>query len=112
MSGVQVAGIVTGTVGLAGLGVGLGFGIAAKNDADIAHEFCDGNECRTQRGLDAAKDASDAASVSTVAFIAGGVLAALGITFLVAGGEDGEREVAVAPFASGETLGTSVAGQF
>ena len=116
LSGVQIAGIVTGGVGIVGIGIGVGFGLSAKSDADIAHDFCDGNDCRTQRGVDAAKSASRAATVSTISFIAGGVLAALGVTFLVAGGEGGgEREtasVSVAPYVHPDALGTNFEARF
>jgi tetratricopeptide (TPR) repeat protein len=116
LSGVQIAGIVTGGAGLVGIGIGVGFGLEAKSDADVAHDLCDGNDCRTQRGVDAAKSASRAATVSTISFIAGGVLAALGVTFLIAGGEGGtERQtagVSVAPYAEAGAIGANFEARF
>lgn len=112
LSGVQVAGIVTGAVGVAALGVGIGFGFAAKNNADVADRFCDGNACRTQRGVDASRDAANAATVSTVAFVAGGVLTLLGIAAVLLGSVDPhEREVAmlVVPYGAPGNLGALLA---
>jgi tetratricopeptide (TPR) repeat protein len=113
LTATQVAGLITGAAGLAGLGVGIGFGIAAKSDSDVAHELCDGNACSTQEGVDAAQDASRSATVSTVAFIAGGALTALGVTLLIVGarGED-ERAVSVAPALGHDLLGAVARGTF
>ena len=114
LSGVQVAGLISGGVGLAGLGVGIGFGVAAKSDADVAHEMCDGNACSTQEGVEAAEDASREAMVSTIAFIAGGALTVLGVTLLIAGGSgDGEvHAISVRPALSGDLLGAVARGTF
>ncbi len=117
LSGLQWAGLATGVVGLGGVAVGAVFGLSAKSDADTAKEECDGNNCRTQRGVDAAKDASAEATISTVSFIAGGALTVLGTVLLVAGGSSGpaERDTAglrVAPYAEPGSLGTRVSGRF
>jgi hypothetical protein len=115
LSGIQVAGIVTGAAGLAGIGVGIAFGFKAKSDADVADRFCDGNACTTQRGVDASHDASDAATVSTIAFIAGGALTLLGVTGVLMGIGGQEREVAglsVTPYAGAGNLGARVAARW
>jgi tetratricopeptide (TPR) repeat protein len=112
LSAVQVAGILTGALGVAGLGVGIGFGFAAKNNADVADRFCNGNACTTQRGVEASQDAANAATVSTIAFVAGGALALLGIAAVLLGsGGRQEREVAMlvpygAPGSAGAELAT------
>lgn len=115
LSGIQVAGIVTGAAGLAGIGVGIAFGFKAKSDADVADRFCDGNACTTQRGVDASHDASDAATVSTIAFIAGGALTLLGVTGVLMGIGGQEREVArltITPYAGAGNLGARVAARW
>ncbi len=99
------------------MGIGAGFGLAAKSSADVANEFCDGNACRSQRGVDASRDASSAATISTIGFVAGGVLSALGIvTLLVASsGDETERKVArlsLAPLTGLNVVGTQIAGQW
>ena len=86
LSGTQTAGIVMGTLGLVGVGVGAGFGLAAMSDADAANDDCDGNACRSQAGVDAANDASDKATISTIAFVAGGTFLVSGVVLLIVGG--------------------------
>jgi tetratricopeptide (TPR) repeat protein len=117
LRGTQIGGLVTGAIGVAGIALGAGFGVSAKSDADVAKESCDGNACRTQRGVAAAEEASEAATISTVAFIAGGVLTALGVTLMIAGGdaEEEAREtvrLALGPYASSSALGASLDGSF
>ncbi|HKU43521.1 MAG TPA: hypothetical protein VJR89_35405 [Polyangiales bacterium] len=115
LNGVQLAGLISGAAGIAALGVGVGFGIAAKSDADVAHEMCDGNQCSTQEGVDAALAADRAATVSTVAFIAGGTLVAIGVTFLLVGSSGGSQEharLSVSPAAGPGLLGLRTAGTF
>jgi hypothetical protein len=117
ITGVQVLAIVALTAGVTSLGIGGGFGLAAKSDAEVANEFCDGNACRSQRGVDASRDASSAATISTIGFIAGGVLSSLGIvTLLVASsGDETERNVArlsLSPLAGPNVVGTQLAGQW
>jgi tetratricopeptide (TPR) repeat protein len=115
LSSTQLAGIVTGVVGVAGVGVGMGFGVAARSDADIAHGLCDDNVCVSQRGVTAAKDAKRAATISTVSFIAGGALLATGMALILFGPSDGPREIATfhfLPYADRDTLGTQLAGRW
>jgi hypothetical protein len=73
--------IATGA-GAIGLLAGAAFGltaISAKGDRDAR---CDANNLCDQEGLDKDKDARNAATVSTIGFIAGGVLTAGGL-FLI-----------------------------
>lgn len=118
LTGVQWAGIATGIVGLGGVAVGTVFGLNARSNADTAKEDCVGNDCRTQRGVDAAKDGAREADISTVAFIAGGALTAVGVILLVVGGGSSappERDSArlfVSPYAGPGSLGTQVSGRF
>jgi hypothetical protein len=113
----QVLGILALTVGVTSLGIGGGFGWAAKSDSEVADEFCNGNACRSQRGVDASRDASSAATISTIGFIAGGVLSTLGVmTLLIASSDDEtERKVAslsLAPLTGPNVVGTQIAGQW
>jgi serine/threonine-protein kinase len=70
----RTAGVVLAGVGVVGLGVGGFFGIQAlsKNDEALDKD-CDGATCPDQSGVDATNDALDAANISNIAFIAGGV---------------------------------------
>lgn len=114
LSGVQVAGIVTGAAGLAGIGLGIAFGFKAKNDDEVADRFCEGNACTTQRGVDASRDASDAATVSTISFIAGGALVLLGVTGVLLGAGTQERRAALSikPYAGLNNLGARLAARW
>jgi hypothetical protein len=72
----RVAGLVVGGVGVAGIVLGGVFGIVSKSTYDSAlNHDCQGvpNEC-SPTGYDQGKSAHSQAAVSTVAFIAGGVL--------------------------------------
>jgi hypothetical protein len=79
-SGRRTLGLVVGGTGVAGLAVGSIFGIVAiskNNSAGCdANSFCTNPQSRT--------DAQGAATISTVGFIAGGVLAAGGVVMIVA----------------------------
>ncbi len=116
LSSLQISGLATGALGLAGIGVGIAYGLSAKSDADVAKGMCNGDACRTQRGVDAAHDASNAATVATACFAAGGALVALGTGFLVFGGH-GSAEADAAgvhftPYASARGAGASLAGRW
>jgi tetratricopeptide (TPR) repeat protein len=115
INGMQVASIIVGTVGLAGVGVGIGFGLQAKSKADLSHQLCDGNLCFTARGVDAAKDAARAATISTIAFIAGGALAAAGVTMLIVGStgsSEHEARAQLVPYVDRYGGGTALIGRW
>ncbi len=82
------AGVGLGAAGVIGVGVGAVFGVQAMSGASTANDVCDGNACTTQRGVDAAKDASSDASIANVGFIAGGLLLATGTVLFILGGDD------------------------
>jgi hypothetical protein len=78
-SSFKTVGLVTGGVGILGLGAGAVFGLEAlskKNDANCASD----GACSSQGAVTTQRDAQNAGNLSTVFFIAGGVLAAAGIT--------------------------------
>lgn len=73
----KILAIMAGGVGVVGIGLGSAFGlitISKKNDAQSA---CP-NLCSSQDGVNKWSDAKDAATLSTVAFIVGGVALAGG----------------------------------
>ncbi len=86
----RVAGIVVGAVGVLGLGLGAVSGGVASSDWSSAKETCNGRpvSCTTDpnsAGFQEERSASTMAAVSTVGFIAGGVLVAGGlVVFLTA----------------------------
>ena len=89
-TGLLIAGLAVGGLGIIGLGVGLGFGgVAAGKWSDAEALDCP-DACR-DNGKMLTTEASDAATVSTALSIAGGIVAAVGITLIVisvAGGDD------------------------
>ncbi|HEX4354714.1 MAG TPA: hypothetical protein VHZ95_17410 [Polyangiales bacterium] len=115
LNALQFTGIVGTVIGLSGLGVGTGFGIAAKSKADVAQNYCHGNACTAQRGVDASRDAARLATVSTIGFIAGGALTALGITLLLVGGRaesDRAPRAELTPYLRREGAGASLIGRW
>jgi hypothetical protein len=112
----EVTALALGGVGLASVGIGVGFGIAARTQTDTWRQYCDGNACTSQRGVDAAESARRSARVATVGFATGGTLLALSsvIWWLGSAGErsGGVAALDVTPIASESELGWSVSGQF
>jgi len=116
LSTLQIAGLVTGLVGIGSLAVGTVFGLAAKSDADTAKELCNGNDCVDQSGVEAAKDASKKATISTVSFVAGGALTVVGAVLLVSGSrttpEHDTAGLSFTPYFGPGSLGTNVSGRW
>lgn len=75
----RTIGLVTGGVGVAGLAVGTVFGILASSSWSSAKKDCPGFAGCTSQATDERSTAITDATVSTVGFIAGGVLAATGV---------------------------------
>lgn len=76
-------GWAVGALGLVGIGVGTGFGVAAlakKSDFDAA---CPDPQRCTAEGLTLRDEGISAGTVSTVGFVAGGVLAAGGLLLVL-----------------------------
>jgi hypothetical protein len=101
LSGLQVAGLVLGGAGLATLGVGAAFGLVASSENDDSIERCapfedgdGGTEAEYAACTSSRADAGSAADVSTALFVAGGVVAAVGLTLLVVGGDDAPADAA------------------
>lgn len=105
-NGMRAAGLVTMGVGIAGLVVGGVFGglaIGKKNDA-VPLCLPDFSKCTTA-GKASVDDAMTFANVSTVAFIAGGVLAAVGLTIFLVAPHAKEQKVSLVVSPFGASLG-------
>lgn len=74
----HVAALAVGGVGVASLGVGVGYLLSARAKSDVWKRDCDGNACSTQRAVDAAERASRQVTLGTAGLAAGGALLALG----------------------------------
>lgn len=87
MSGLTIAGFVVGGVGVVGLVVGTITGLSASSTASGAKDdpsLCPDQKC-TAAGLQEIDSAKSSATISTVGFIAGGVLLAGGATMVILG---------------------------
>jgi hypothetical protein len=74
LSGQRIAALAAGGVGVVGVVIGSVFGLEAKSKKTAAEGFnCSNGMCPTQAGVDAWSSARTAGTVSTVAFIIGGV---------------------------------------
>ena len=79
----RVLGLVVGGVGLAGIAVGTIFGLSAQSKNDDAAGHCrEGNVCDAD-GIRLDQEGRDDATISTIAFIAGGTLAAGGLVLFL-----------------------------
>lgn len=91
LNGLTIAGFVVGGVGVVGLVVGAITGLSASSTASGAEDdpsLCPNKKC-TSAGLDEIDSAKSSATISTVGFIAGGVLVAGGATMIILGMSQG-----------------------
>jgi hypothetical protein len=108
-------GLGIGGAGVIGLGLGSAFGLMAKSKLNQSNDGpCNAatNKC-TQAGLSLRQDAGNAATASTIAFVAGGVALAAGIVLYVTAPRAAPISalvVAPAPLAGGG--GAIVQGRF
>lgn len=109
----RIAGGAIGGVGLVGIVVGSVFGVIASSKLS---ESNDGNHCDAQNtcdstGLALRSQAKDAALISTIMFIAGGVALATGITLFVLAPKSKSSVAFVPGIAPGGAFGSFV-GRF
>lgn len=114
--GRRIFGLVLTGAGVGGLVAGGVFGASAHSHNNKAKELCGGNIDRCTGDLDAARDevkkARSAADISTVAFIAGGAVAATGLILYVTAPKGERRAVSIAPLVDGTTAGISLSGRY
>jgi hypothetical protein len=104
-------GLAAAAVGVVGLGLGVGFGIAAISDKNSAACGAD-NYCNNGGPL---SDAKSAATLSTVGFVAGGVLLAGGaavVLFAPTGRESTVGSVRAAPMVAERGGGLVIGGSW
>jgi hypothetical protein len=96
-------------VGVLGMGVGTYFGFDAISKNNASNQSgCSGNTC-TAGAYSTREDARSSATVSTVSFVVGGLLAAGGVTLWLLAPR-GDSAVQVAPVALAGGGGMAVAG--
>jgi PEGA domain len=109
----RTTGIIVGATGLVALGIGTAFGLSAKSKNDEAAGMCTGIECRDPRALTLTDDARSAATISTIGFVAGGVLLAGGVgLFLFAPKSESKTAVRLAPRVGPQSAFLSLGGSF
>jgi hypothetical protein len=116
MSTLRAIGLVSGGVGLAGIGVGSVFGILTGSAVHSQNAACASPTSCSDRAAalsDHSTWTTDGA-ISTVAFVAGGALLAAGVTMFVLGGSHSESAtgLVVLPALSPAGAGISAAGAF
>ncbi|HEY8040905.1 MAG TPA: hypothetical protein VIF15_13965 [Polyangiaceae bacterium] len=90
--------LVVGGVGVVGVAVGAVFGLNAKSKNDQALQNCRTSTLCTAQGLSLTDDAKSAATISTVAFAAGGAALAAGVVlWLTAPSSHASTGLRVAP---------------
>jgi len=117
-SGMKIGGLVMAGLGVVGIGVGSYFGVMTFSKWSDAKSRCKNGDC-DQAGFDAASAAKTNGNVSTVGFVAGGVLLAGGAAlFFLApgtssapGGKD-KGSLWVAPQVAASGAGAAVGGRF
>jgi hypothetical protein len=114
LTDLQIAGLVAGGVGVVGIVVGSAFGLTAISKNNNAKNDCANGVCSTPDAQKARDDARAAGNVSTIAFVAGGVLAAAGVTLFVVGKRKNAETtgVSVAPAVGTTGCGVSLQGAF
>jgi hypothetical protein len=108
------AGVVVGGVGVAGIAVGAITGVLTLSKKSSLVTECPADQCRTQTSFSNLDSANTMATISTVAFIAGGVCLAAGITGVFLGTRKGTSDespkVSLSPWIG--PGGAGVSGRF
>jgi len=113
----RALGLAVGGAGVVGLGIGIGFGLRAQA---LNAQSNENGHCNAQNQCDAVggqkrDDAKSAATIATVGFVAGGVLAAGGVTLFVLGTHRRDRTatlVEATPVVGQRDLGLLLRGRF
>lgn len=92
-SPLRTVGMISGGVGVAGLVLGTVFGLQASSKQDDAN--CPGNVCKDEASASTLRSANDAATISTIAFVAGGVLTVGGVTLWLLGSNSSTKTASV-----------------
>ncbi len=92
----RLLGIVAGGVGVAGLAVGSIFGLLASSAWSNAKKDCpNAPVCGSQKPIEERSSALTAATISTVGFIAGGVLAGAGVVLFLTAPKSGAPQTGI-----------------
>lgn len=111
-SGTKTLGLVLGGVGVVGVGIGSFFGLKAMSKIDQAKEAsCSDKLCQERGDLELTKDANSAATISNVAFIAGGASLVAGAVLYFLAPSTRESGLRASPYASQHEFGLALGGR-
>jgi hypothetical protein len=110
----RYTGLAVGGLGVVGVVIGSIFGVRAIGLNNDSKHDCDAQNVCGPAGTASRHDAQSAGDVSTVAFVAGGVLVAGGVTMFVLGQphSSGATAVRAAPIVSEREFGIRLEGAF
>jgi hypothetical protein len=113
-SPLRYAGLAIGGVGVAGIAVGAVFGMQAINLNNDSNKDCNAQSTCGAAGYSSRHDAQSAGNVSTIAFVAGGALLAVGATMFVLAKPRSSAGMALraSPFVSDREVGLGFQGAF
>jgi hypothetical protein len=104
-------GLTMAGAGIVGIGVGATFGVVAISKLAQSNDGpCGSNDHCNQAGLDLRQQSNDAAVASTIAFVTGASLLAVGLTVYLTTPKD--RELTVSPTLAAGAMGATVGGRF
>jgi hypothetical protein len=112
LTSMQIGGLAVGGLGVVGIVVGSVFGLRAISDNNKSG--CGSNTCPDAASLEVRNDARSAGNISTISFVAGGVLAATGVTLFVLGGQKQTEKpnISVMPAVAASQWELSLRGAF
>jgi exonuclease VII small subunit len=96
-NGQRVAGFVLGGVGLAAIVMGAVTGGLVLERKSTVEDHCADDVCDDQAGVDAASEGRALAIASTVGFVAGAALVAVGVVLVVTADDGEDTAVAIGP---------------
>lgn len=88
----RLIGLISAGVGVTGLAVGTVFGLRASSQQSDAN--CPSNVCKDEESASTLRSANTSATISNIAFVAGGVLTAGGIALYLFSPKDPEADAA------------------
>jgi hypothetical protein len=109
----KTIGYIVGGVGVVGLGVGSVTGLMAISANNDSKKACpQSGACADKTGVDANDRAKSLGTVSTIGFIAGGVLLATGAALVLTAPSSTEKKVSIAPDVGSKNAGLVLVGTF
>jgi len=113
LGGMRTAALVTGAVGIVGLGLGSYFGIRAISKNNDAETYCPrGNKCDDQRGVDLTTQAKHAAVASDITMAVGAAFVVTGVVLYLTNEPNKSARTEVHPLLDRNLAGIGLGGAF